>query len=166
MAAWYEFITGIDLLNRLEGLISSFIYADWKGASKSGGTGGIASEFLRTATGANKHRFWVARDAGWSGIDIENFLGKYGVVLWDRGFLGDEYFFCVKERQANWAEYLLQRRGVPVYSDPFNVKNRSYAQRYAPGDAPPAWADKGRTPSDDFPHPLKVSSWSDSDREA
>lgn len=153
MTAWFDFIAGIDLINRLEGLISSFVYADWKGAARSGGASGVASELLRTATGVNKHRFWIARDAGWSGVDIENFLRKYGVVLWDRGFLGEEYFFCVKERQANWAEYLLQRRGIPVYSDPFNVKNAEYGRRHAPGDQPPAWADRGREPPQLFQHP-------------
>lgn len=154
MTAWFDFIAGIDLFNRLEGLISSFVYADWKGASRSSGAAGIASEMLRTATGANKHRFWIARDAGWSGVDIENFLRKYGVVLWDRGFLGDEYFFCVKKRQANWAEYLLQRRGIPVHSDPFNAKNAEYGGRYAPGDQPPAWADRGRETAQMFQPPV------------
>jgi hypothetical protein len=143
MANWFDFMVGVDLVNRVEGLIASFLYADWKGAIASNGPAGIATEILRTAVGANRHRFWVARDAGWSGDDIERFLRKYGVVIWDRGFIGDEYYFSVKERQANWAEYLLQRRGIPVFSHPFNARNAEYGQRYAPGDAPPAWADQG-----------------------
>lgn len=164
MANWYDFMVGIDLVNRMEGLVSSFVHADWKSSSRAGGVAGIANELLRTASGANRHKFWVARDAGWSGDDIERFLRKYGIAVWDRGFIGDEYFFCVKERQANWAEYLLQRRSIPVYSDPFNHKNIEYGRRHAPGDAPPAWIDKGKPPSPDvLSHELKIESWSATD---
>jgi hypothetical protein len=48
----------------------------------------------------------------------------------------------VKERQANWAEYLLRRRGIAVESPVLNPKNLGYAQMHAPDDQPPAWADR------------------------
>ncbi len=139
-------LASFDLISRIEGFISTFGYADWKNAARTAGPAGIATEFARSLGGANRWRFWVHRDAGWSGIEIERFLRKYGVVVWDRGFVGDDYFFCVKARQANWAEYLLLRRGIPITGSLYNPANGDYGAAHAPGDAPPAWVDRGRAP--------------------
>ena len=144
MSDWLDVLASFDLLSRVEGFISTFIHADWKGAVRSAGPAGVAGEFARSLTGANRWKFWVPRDAGWSGVEIERFLRKYGVVVWDRGFVGNDYFFCVKERQANWAEYLLLRRGIPITGSLYNPANRTYGEQHAPGDAPPAWADRGQ----------------------
>ncbi len=143
-----ETLASFDIISRIEGFIASFIYADWKGAAKAAGPAGLATEFARSLTGANRWRFWVPRNAGWSGLDIERFLRRYGVAVWDRGFVGDNYYFCVKLRQANWAEYLLLRRGIPILGSLFNPDNRVHGERHAPGDAPPAWEDRGQAPRD------------------
>ncbi len=148
MSKLLEILASFDVLSRIEGFISSFLYADWKGAARTAGPVGIAGEFARSLTGANRWRFWVPRDAGWSGIEIERFLRKYGVVVWDRGFVGGDYYFSVKARQANWAEYLLLRRGIPISGSLYNPANRAYGEQHAPGDAPPAWADRGEQPRD------------------
>ncbi len=142
MSDLLDILASFDLLSRVEGFISTFIYADWKGAARNAGPAGIAGEFARSLVGANRWRFWVPRDAGWSGIEIERFLRRYGVVVWDRGFVGNDYYFSVKARQANWAEYLLLRRGIPITGSLFNPANRAYGEQRAPGDAPPAWADR------------------------
>jgi hypothetical protein len=159
MANWLEFIAMFDVIDRIEGIVSSFTHADWKGASKKG-AGGIPSEFARTLTGANRWRIWVSRSAGWSGIEIERFLRHYGVVIWDRGFVGDNYYFCVKQRQANWAEYLLLRRGIPITGALYNRENATYGAQHAPGDAPPAWAD-GPRPAAELPRSFidRMSDW-------
>jgi hypothetical protein len=147
MGNWFEFIAMFDVIDRIEGIVSSFTHADWKGAAKRG-PGAVSAELARTVTGANRWRIWVDRRAGWSGIEIERFLRKYGVAIWDRGFVGDNYYFCVKARQANWAEYLLLRRGIPITGPIYNENNPSYGQQHAPGDAPPAWADSDRVPAE------------------
>jgi hypothetical protein len=159
MGNWTDFIALFDVIDRVEGVVSSFIHADWKGAS-SKGPAGITSELGRTLTGANRWRIWVDRRAGWSGVEIERFLRKYGVVIWDRGFVGDSYFFCVKERQANWAEYLLLRRGIPITGSIYNQDNQLYGGQHAPGDAPPAWAD-GARPRPELPRSFvdRLSDW-------
>lgn len=135
-----------DVINRVEGIVSSFIHADWNGALRKGGAFGVAGELMSTAAGGNRWKIWVSRLDGWNGVEIERYLRKYGVVIWDRGFLGDDYYFSVKKRQANWAEYLLLRRGLTITGPYFNPDNVRHGERYAPGDAPPAWVDRDREP--------------------
>lgn len=96
-------------------------------------------ELWGTARYGPLHRFLIPRDSGWSGYLVESFLRRYGIPIWGRGFAQDSLYFSVKRRQANWAEYLLKRRGIPVSSAPYNPKNDEYALRHAPGDEPPGW---------------------------
>ena len=84
-------------------------------------------------------RFNVPRECAWSGHDIESLLGRHGVRIWGRGFTSTDICFNVKGRQANWAEYLLKRRGIPVSDSPVNPKNDVYAEKHAPGSEPPGW---------------------------
>jgi hypothetical protein len=149
MSNWFDFLAAFDIIDRVEGIVSSFVHADWKRASRNG-PAGITAELGRTIAGANRWRIWVDRRSGWSGVEIERFLRKYGVAVWDRGFVGDNYYFSVKERQANWAEYLLLRRGIPITGPVFNQRNPTYGEQHAPGDAPPAWAD-GDNPPPELP---------------
>lgn len=137
-----EALARLDVIDRIEGVISNFIYADWSGAMRESGIVGIVVEFARTLVGANRWRIYVTRQSGWSGADVEKFLRHYAVPVWDRGFTGPEVYFSVKERQANWAEYLMLRRGIPVAGRLYNPRNVIYGQQHAPGDQPPAWADQ------------------------
>ena len=102
----------------------------------------MVSEIGRTLVGANTWSFSIPKDAGWSGSSIEQFLNHYGIKVWGRRVTSQHFHFTVKERQANWAEYLLLRRGIPVSRNPFNPQNAVYGQQHAPGDQPPAWADR------------------------
>jgi hypothetical protein len=137
-------IASLNVIDRLEGIISSFLNADWKGASRDAGLAGILDELARTLTASNRWRIVVPRACEWSGAEIERYLAHYGIAIWGRGFAGDDIYFSVKERQANWAEYLLLRRGIPISGPLFNPQNAVYGQQHAPGDAPPAWADHKR----------------------
>jgi hypothetical protein len=91
---------------------------------------------------AGSWTFQIPRTAGWSGADIERFLNRYGIIVWGRRVTSQYLIFTVKRRQANWAEYLLLRRGIPVATQPYNSLNTAYGAAHAPGDAPPAWADR------------------------
>jgi hypothetical protein len=139
-----DLMDALNWVDRVEGLISSFVHADWKGASRKRGRGGIAGELGRALTGGSSWSFHIPRASGWSGADIERFLSHYGIVIWGRRVTSEHFIFSVKERQANWAEYLLLRRGLPVSGRSYNPLNPVYGQRYAPGDQPPAWADRQR----------------------
>jgi hypothetical protein len=135
----------LDLIDRLEGLISTWINADWRGAKRRHGTAGVMGEAVLAATFHNAPIIRVSRNSSWAGIDIERLLLRHGVRIWDRGATSTELFFRVKRRQVKWAEYLLLRAGVPVTGVLVEPRNRDYADGYAPGSEPPNWA-QPRTP--------------------
>ena len=151
MNSWLDIIAYLNWIDRVEGVISSFLNADWRGATQRHGAAGLVGEFGRTIAGSNRWRIYVPRNCDWSGGEIEQFLTHYGVKVWGRGFAGEDIYFSVKERQANWAEYLLRRRGIPVSNRLFNAKNDLYAEQHAPGDQPPAWADGPQAHNDAKP---------------
>lgn len=134
----------LDFIDRLDEIISTFIHADWKGARSRHGPAGLVGEFLASLSGQNTWTFWVPRNAGYRGIEIERLLTRHGVRIWGRGFLGDFLYFRVKKRQARWAEYLLWRAGIPVVSQPFNPRNQTYGEQYPPGSEPPGGSDHTR----------------------
>jgi len=94
-------------------------------------------EWFRALCGVRSWRFKVPRDCGLSGHEIEQLLCRHGVSIWGRNFDQAHLFFRVKRCQANWAEYLLSRRGIPVQGPLFNPLNRSYRARHYPGSEPP-----------------------------
>lgn len=144
MAQFLDFLDIFNFIDRLEGVLSRFGNADWRGAAHRSGGAGVLAEFGRSVAGANAWTFHVSRTCGWTGADIESYLEKYGVIVWGRRVTSDQLHFSVKERQANWAEYLLMRRGIPLEGRTYNDLNRDYGRAHAPGDSPPAWADKPR----------------------
>ena len=137
MVDFQDLLSHMDLIDRIEGCVSTFTNADWRGAFQRDGVPGLVGEALATLSSRNTWHFSVPRDCGWSGVDMERLLKRHGVQIWDRGFTRDTLTFRVKRRQANWAEYLLRRRGIPVISRPYNPRNDDYARRHAPGSEPP-----------------------------
>ena len=141
MSMLLDILDIFNVIDRLEGFLARFAHADWAGASERSGGAGMLSEFGRTAVGSNSWTFRVPHNCGWTGTDIERYLNKYGIIVWGRRVTGNYLHFSVKERQANWAEYLMLRRGIPLVGRTFNELNPGYGLAHAPGDAPPAWAD-------------------------
>ena len=131
-----EALEYIDLIDRVEGVFSTFLNADWEGAYQRDGIYGVIDEILACLTSHNAPLIRVARHSHWRGIDIERLLKRHGVKVWDRGIQADDLYFRVKRRQVKWAEYLLLRAGVPVTSVLVEPRNRGYAKRYAPGSEP------------------------------
>jgi hypothetical protein len=127
----------VDQLDRIEGIISTLFNADWAGAFQRNGLNGLITEFIDCLIGSNAPTVQVSRYSSWSGIQIERLLKRHGVVIWDRGFVGENLYFRVKRRQVVWAEYLLLRAGVPVVSPLVDPRNLKYAERYRPGSEPP-----------------------------
>lgn len=133
----FDLSAHLDLIDRIEGVISTFRNADWKGAYKKNGIDGLVEEFVACLTLANAPTIRVSRYSSWRGIDIEMLLKRHGVEIWDRGIIGDDLYFCVKRRQVKWAEYLLLRAGVPVTSVLNEPRNVEWTEGYPPGDEPP-----------------------------
>ena len=132
----------LDLIDRIEGVISTFLNADWFGAYSRNGPYGIISEFLDCLTAQNAPLIRVSRESILSGVKIEKLLKRHGVKVWNRGVTGDTLYFRVKLRQVEWAEYLLLRAGVPVTSALVEPRNRDYTQGYPAGSEPPNWNQK------------------------
>ena len=126
-----------DPIGRIEGAISTFMNADWKGAWRRRGIIGLVGEFLACIVSSNSPTIKFRRNAGWSGSAVERLLACYGVKLWDRGLAGDNLYFCVKRRQVKWAEYILLCAGVPVTS-------KLHITRSGQGSMPVAWTARGR----------------------
>jgi hypothetical protein len=51
---------------------------------------------------------------GWNGFAITGLLNRYGIKTWGSQITNGQFFFSVKLDQAQWAEYLLLRKGVPI----------------------------------------------------
>ncbi len=128
MDDFFEFLAGMDLIDPIEGFLSTFRYADWAGAYERWGVFGIATELAASFTRHNSPIVWVQRGTGWSGVDVERLLTQRGVRVYGRGFAGKRLCFRVKRRQARWAEYLLERAGVPVVSGVIDARNITWAK--------------------------------------
>ena len=77
---------------------------------------------LRAANGA-MHKF-AFRTGKFNGRGIEQLLGEHGIRVFERTKLGGgELGFSVRRDQAEWAEYLLCRAGVPLTSELLNPKH-------------------------------------------
>src|SRR5512146_2244397 len=100
MADWLEALAYFDLVDPIEGFVSTFRQADWQGAYARAGIMGLVDEFFQSLAAVNCWTIWVQRGAGWNGAQIEALLMRHGVRIWGRGFDGDEICFRVKRRQA------------------------------------------------------------------
>jgi hypothetical protein len=114
----------------------------WGQVLARSGVWGLFKELVRTAAGRSSWRFAVPREGGLSGWEIEQMLATYGVRIWGRWFDSEYLYFNVKIEQANWAEYLLKRRGIAVITAPYNPLNDLYPKRHPPGSMPTPWRDK------------------------
>lgn len=146
MPGFLDIVDAVNLLSRIEALIGRIAFADWKGASEHHGAIGVFGETARALGGTNAWELRVSREGNWSGSEVAHFLKHYGIDVWGGRTTSDHFVMYIKERQANWAEYLLRRRGIPVDSAVYNPANLVYAQQHAPGDQPQAWADRESAP--------------------
>jgi hypothetical protein len=131
MPGLLDLVDAVNLLARVETVLGAIVH-NARRSPKTTGAAAIPSA----------HEVRVSRYGAWSGTDVARFLEHYGVDVWGGRTTTDQFIMYVKERQANWAEYLLRRRGIAIESPVHNPRNLTYAQAHAPGDQPPAWADR------------------------
>lgn len=60
------------------------------------------------------HTFGIPHDIGWSGREIAGLLNRHGIQTWGLMIVSDTLMVSVRESQARWAQYLLQREGIPI----------------------------------------------------
>lgn len=131
-----DIIAYFDPLDRIEGAVMTFVHADWRRAWRKRGLWGVLVEFVRCVLSLNNPTIRWKRNQGWSGVDVERLLKRHGVVVWDRGFTGDELWCCVKARQVKWAQYVMHRAGVPITGRQHEMRNATWAARHPAGDEP------------------------------
>lgn len=78
----------------------------------------------------------------WSGDDVMALLRQYHVASFRYTMDTDYMYIHVKRKQANWAEYLLHRAGVPFVMSTVNPKNAAWAARHTA--MPARWDDQPR----------------------
>ena len=81
---------------------------------------GLCEDFVNDPTPlqSNSWTFFIPyRESvsnGWNAFDIEDLMRRHGIKAWGGQITNGEFFFSVKLDQAQWAEYLLIRHGVPI----------------------------------------------------
>jgi len=60
------------------------------------------------------HTFLIEKNCPFSGQEIENLLTSHGIRVWGKMIVFGEIMFTVRRAQAGWAQYLLERAGVPI----------------------------------------------------
>ena len=142
MQTLLDSIAYLDLIDWVDRRIGVWLHRPWRKILERSGLSGILQELVRTAVGSTAWRFHIPRQEELSGYEIEQMLARYGVRIWGRGFDSESIYFSVKQEQANWAEYLLKRRGISVVTRPYNPLNDLYPQRHPPGSMPTPWVEK------------------------
>lgn len=75
----------------------------------------LLDSFAVRAANGPLHAFTFARGGGFSGREVEQLLLEKGIRVFERTRLPDgDLGFSVRAAQAEWAEYLLCRAGVPL----------------------------------------------------
>ena len=58
--------------------------------------------------------FFVPLESAWTGAELKALLRRHGIRMWGLMACRGEIFFLVSRDQAEWAEYVLLRHGVPL----------------------------------------------------
>lgn len=85
------------------------------------------------------HTFFVPEDCYWSGQEVANLLRNHGIKTWGHMTVNRMRMITVRQAQAPWAQYLLDREGIPIK---YGAIDRRTARRYR------------STPKDDHPEGL------------
>lgn len=79
------------------------------------------------------HGFVIPRACGWSGKQIMRLMREHGITAWGMLITAKSIMFVVKRNQAGWAQYLLQRHGIPIEQGVFLAQSGSGNPRRPPG---------------------------------
>ena len=135
MAGWGvidDLLGAVNLLDWVEGLIRGAMAGDMVGH--------------RIALPHPEHSYWEENQTSpWSLNQMCDLLAGYHVETYGRGFNSEEIWIHVKEKQARFAEYLLQRAGAPVAMALVDPRNQQWAANPAHnGLMPGRWDDRER----------------------
>ena len=69
---------------------------------------------IQNVANGPSHTFLIPEDCGWSGRRIEHLLRSHGVKTWGLMIINRMLRITVRRPQARWAQYLLEREGIPI----------------------------------------------------
>jgi len=98
----------------LRTLVGSLAHTEWRRAYARRGVWGLVIAAFEGVTGLNTWPILVRAGETWTPERIGSLLRQYGIRSWGWGYHGGEFYFRVRLRQAEWAQYLLLEEGVPV----------------------------------------------------
>jgi hypothetical protein len=82
---------------------------------------------VQDITNGPGHIFFVDLYAGYSINDIKGLLRGHGVKVWGDMIVDNMIAVTVRKKQAHWAQYLLEREGVPLLAGQLATpENRSH----------------------------------------
>ena len=70
--------------------------------------------FVQDIVAGPSFTFLVPADCGWSGREIGRLLKRHGVRVWGMMIVSNTLMFSARKAQAQWAQYFLQREGIPI----------------------------------------------------
>jgi len=70
--------------------------------------------FFQDILNGPSHTFFVPHACGRSAKEIERLLARNGIRVWGLMIVNREIMLTVRKSQARWAQYLLDREGIPV----------------------------------------------------
>jgi hypothetical protein len=65
-------------------------------------------------TNGPSHTFLIPEDCGWSGRAVERLLRDHGIKTWGLMIVDHMILITVRQAQARWAQYLLDRERIPI----------------------------------------------------
>jgi len=66
------------------------------------------------ANGRNTRTFLIPANCGWTGREIERLLNRNGITTWGLMIINETFTISVRQSQAEWAQYVLERAGIPM----------------------------------------------------
>ena len=69
---------------------------------------------IQNSTNGPSHTFLIPEECGWSGRRIEHLLRSHGVEPWGLMIINRMLRITVRQAQARWTQYLLEREGIPL----------------------------------------------------
>lgn len=73
----------------------------------------LIAQIQNVANGPHR-TFLISGGSGWSGRRIGRMLNQHGVQYWGMMIVEGELMLTVRQQQAGWTQYLLQREGIPL----------------------------------------------------
>jgi hypothetical protein len=66
----------------------------------------------------DNHTFLIPQECGWTGHEIANLLRSNGIKTWGHMIVNGTIMISVRQPQAAYSQYLLQRAGLPNGVEP------------------------------------------------